>query len=306
MADQNDKPMIGAVSATQPATARRGRILRRLAPFVALGAIAISFAIHHTELLDEHDLGATLLTLAVAAVAVFAFAALARATDQPLPVVITLRPGGRDVREIREEDLNFCAALHAETLPHGFFVALGRRFLRAYLATFVASPHAVALLLTVNRAPVGMVVGILQPRAHARWVMRHRGIRLALLGGLALATRPLLALRFVNKRFARYRRAWGRRSAEPAAEPGAQPAVLSHVAVAPGAQGAGFGAQLVDAFVDEARRAGASEVILVTFAGAAGATGFYRSLGWVESGLRRDFDGASIVEFTLPLEDGKR
>ena len=196
--------------------------------------------------------------------------------------------------------------MHAETLPHGFFVELGHRFLRAYLATFVASPHAAVLLLTMQDAPVGMVAGILRPRSHRRWVLRHRGVRLALLGGLALAARPRLALRFGRTRIARYRRAWSRRSTSQAPEPEGQPAVLSHVAVAPGAQGAGLGTMLVDAFVAAARDAGSPRVVLVTLAGENGAAGFYRRHGWVENGLRCDFDGEPMIELTLSLRTDER
>lgn len=297
--------MIGAARTHRlPAALRRALLLRRPALLAAVGAIVVSYGLHHTRPLDGHDFLVTLLMAATATAVALAVAALAHPAQHQLPLVITLGPDGAKVRAVGADDLDFCAALHAETLPHGFFAELGHRFLRAYLATFVASPHAVALLLTAHDEPVGMVVGILRPRAHTRWVVRHRGTRLALLGCLALATRPRLALHFARTRIARYRRAWGRRSAAPAAEPPEQPAVLSHVAVAPGAQGQGLGAQLVDAFVDAARAAGSPRVVLVTLAGESGAAGFYRARGWLESGRSHDFDGEPVIEFTLPLRQG--
>lgn len=298
--------MISTARASQRAAVKRARLLRRLAPLAALGVIGISYGLHHMSPLDGHDLLVTLLMVATATVVALSFAAFARTAEQQLPVVVTLRSGSAGIRAAGTDDLDFCAALHAETLPHGFFAELGHRFLRGYLATFVASPHAVALLLTANDAPVGMVVGIFRPRAHARWVSRHRGIRLALLGGMALATRPRLALRFARTRTARYRRAWSRRSTSPATEPAGQPAVLSHVAIAPGAQGAGLGAQLVDAFVDAAREAGSPRVVLVTLAGESGAAGFYRHQGWFESGLHSSSDGDPLIELTLPLRPEER
>lgn len=293
--------MSGAARTGRPVALHLVRLIRNPALLAAIGAIAVSYGLHHTRPLDGHDVVVLLLMAATATAVALAVAALARPAKRELPVVITLGLDSAGIRAVGADDLDFCAALHAETLPHGFFVGLGQRFLRAYLATFVASPHAVALLLTAHDTPVGMVVGILRPRAHTRWVLRHRGTQLASLGCLALATRPRLALHFARTRIARYRRAWGRRSTSPAAEPPEQPAVLSHVAVAPGAQGQGLGAQLVDAFVDAARAAGSPRVVLVTLAGDRGAAGFYRARGWLESGRSRDFDGEPVIEFTLPL-----
>ena len=298
--------MIRTAHENHLAAVRRAQLLRRLAPVAAVAAAGVTYGLHHTTPFAGHNVDVVLLVVAAAAVVACIPAALARLTERQLPVVVMVRPGDVDIRPAGTDDLDFCAALHAETLSHGFFVELGHRFLRAYLATFVGSPHAAALLLTMQGAPVGMVVGILRPRAHRRWVLRNRGMRLALLGGLALATRPRLALRFARTRIARYCRAWSVRSTSQTAEPEGQPAVLSHVAVAPGAQGAGLGSMLVDAFVAEARAVGAPRVVLTTLAGETGAAGFYARHGWVENGLRRDFDGEPMIEFTLSLRPGER
>ena len=290
-------------SASQPDhLARRARLLRRLAPLAGLAAAAGSFGLHHTDPLDGHELRVTLLIVAATAAIAYLFVAVARSSERRLPTVIALSRGSSEVRALTRGDLDFCTVLHAETLPHGFFAELGHPFLRAYLETFVSSPQGVALLLTANDAPVGMVVGVLNVRAHVRWVFRHRGARLALLGVMALAIRPRLALRFARTRLARYRRAWSRRNAATVAEqPAGQPAVLSHVAVVPGAQRAGFGAQLVGAFVEAAREAGSSRVVLTTLAGETGAAGFYRRQGWIELGPHLDFDGQAALGFSLPL-----
>ena len=298
--------MIRTARESQLAAGRRARLLRRLAPLAALAAAGISYGLHHTTPLDGHDLRVISLVIVAAAVVAMVPAVLARTVERQLPVVVTLRPGSTDLREVGTDDLDLCAALHAETLPHGFFAELGHRFLRSYLATFVASPHAVALLVTAEDAPVGMVVGMLRPQAHARWVVRHRGVRLALVGGMALVARPRLAVRFGRTRITRYRRAWGRGRTSPVPGQAVQPAVLSHVAVAPGAQGAGLGGQLVHAFVDAARNVGCPRVVLTTLTGANGAAGFYRRQGWIESGQHRDFDGQLMIVFSLLLSPEER
>lgn len=287
------------------AAARRVRLLRWWGPAAALAAASLTYGLHHMPPLEDHGVSTALLVLAAAVVLSALPTALSHATERQLPLVVAV--GGRSgvVRPAGSADLAFCASLQAETLPHGFFAQLGHRFVRAYLATFLASPHAIGLVVTVREAPVGMVVGVLRPGPHARWVLRRRGVRLAVLGVAALAVRPQPALRFVRTRLGRYRRAL-RRAHTPvpdasAASAGDGPAVLSHIAVAPGAQGAGFGAQLVAAFLGDVLAAGCERVVLTTLAGEAGAAGFYRRNGWHEDGEVIGFDGQRMIGFSLEL-----
>ena len=77
-------------------------------------------------------------------------------------------------------------------------------------------------------------------------------------------------------------------------------AVLTHVAVAPDAQGTGLGRVLVEAFVAHARARGADEVRLITHAHTR-APSFYRRLGWSSLGERSASDGSLVEEFRLVL-----
>ena len=206
------------------------------------------------------------------------------------------------VRALTPADAAFAAALHARALPHGFFARLGPRYLRAYHASFAASPFAVALVAVVGARPVGVLLGTLDNRAHYRWVVRHRLLRLAFAGVLALAVRPRLAAAFLRTRAAHYARSLTRlrRRGVPAAggpqAPGRPVAVLTHVAVASAARGRGVGARLTEAFVGTAHSA-AGRIALVTLAGDAGAGRFYERLGWVRVDERRDRDGRLIAEY---------
>jgi len=199
------------------------------------------------------------------------------------------------------------ARLHASQLPHGFFGRLGERFLADYHATFVASPHAVALVTTgENGAVTGFLVGTLSaPTTHTRWVLHEHGRRLAFSGVLALAVRPAVAARFLRTRSAPYARRMlasrGRRVAAVTAGPTPRIAVLTHVAVDPAVRGAGAGTALVEAFVDRARHAGAQRAVLVTLDGTRGAGRFYERLGWERTATRRDRDGHPIAEYSLAL-----
>ena len=208
-------------------------------------------------------------------------------------------------------DTTEAARLHLAHLPHGFFPKLGARFLRRYYRTFLASPHAVALATGTPGAPAGVLVGILRPRPHLEWVVRHHGPRLGLAGMAALLVRPRLLGGFIRRRLPRYLKALRsvlrsrRRGSEGASAPPGQAAgVLSHIVVAPSTQRGGSGVLLVEAFLAEARRAGLERVRATTLGGPGGATGFYERTGWQRQSETRNWDGETIVLYERPTQAG--
>lgn len=279
-----------------------------LAALVALAAAALGYVAHHASPLAGHAAQTAALVVAVAALSAVALGAgVAARRPRSLPDLIVAPPGIARLRPAQQEDLDFCTVLHARTLDHGFFVGLGPRFLRLYNATFLDSPHATALVATVAGHPVGALTGVLDPGAHRRWLIRHRAPRLAIGAVGALLTRPRPALLFMRTRVARYARSWWRHrggaQAARQAEGEEAVAVLSHLAVLPGARGAGAGSQLADAFVDAARRSGAGLAALVTLDGEQGAGRFYASLGWQPGERRFTTEGRTLREWRLSLTE---
>jgi GNAT superfamily N-acetyltransferase len=217
---------------------------------------------------------------------------------------------GITVRFMNVGDLPAAARLHATLLPHGFFARLGQRFLRAYYRTFLSSPHGIGLVACLAGQPVGVLAGTAHNAAHYRWVIQHHGVSLAWLGATAMLVRPTVAAWFVRTRLRRYARRLLRLPLRPAPtgrDAGAgdpadgDPAVLTHVMVAGDAQRQGVGAALVDRFSVTARTAGASRAMLVTFAGQAGASTFYKRLGWEHLEDRPGRDGWQLSVFARPL-----
>lgn len=213
----------------------------------------------------------------------------------------------RDTRltALRPEDLAAAAELHAEALPHGFFPALGRRFLARYLATYLDDQDGVAIAAVVDGRLVGFLVGTTDTTTRRAHVVRRHGPRMVMTGLVALVTRPRLALRFLRTRAWRYAgavvRGLRRRPAPTVSTAPPVPAVLSHVAVSPDARGAGLGAALVRAFEREVQAAGRSSAELVTRADGDGAGEFYRCLGWREDGGFDDRDGVHWARFVRRL-----
>lgn len=205
-------------------------------------------------------------------------------------------------------DISAAIGLHARLLPHGFFVDLGPGFMSRYYRHFMASPHAYAVVATVNGVVVGALVGTLDHGRHARWTtLRVPGF--AASACAAMLRRPRTIRRFVTKRLTRYTRSMARRLGQmfpagqrrSAALPDERVAVLSHVFMDPDCQGMGLGRALVDSFVAAARAAGASRAELATLHGAAGAGEFYTAQGWERRGRPHAVDDRLFQTYSLTL-----
>lgn len=210
---------------------------------------------------------------------------------------------------MQRADVAVSADLHVRLLRTGTFPSLGVGFLRAYHRSSLASPHGIALMADVDGVPVGFLLGASPNRTHLRWVLRHRGIVLAVRGLLALLTRPGLACWFIRARLRRYVRGVLRllapsgsvtSSTAVAADP-APVAVLAHIAVEDSGRGSGAGRLLVAAFGAQATRHGATAAHVVTLAGSAGAGAFYARLGWDHVGDHASLDGENASEYRLNL-----
>lgn len=270
---------------------RRGRVATRqptwwIAALIAGTTAMLTFALHHSlPSAQAHAIeGAMFVVLIAAALGWTPAVAAARRLHPAPPLVVVAPPTGQSIRRATPEDVAFMAALHADALPHGFFVALGPRFLRGYHRTFLDSPYAIAEVIEITGQPVGVLLGILEPRNHRRWTIKRRGLLLAALAFPALLGRPVVAVRFLRSRARRYTSAvrTARREAGPATRV-SEPAVVSHVAVLDGARGYGAGSALIDSFTQTAAAAGATDVELVTLAGGL-AESFYRAQGWTALG----------------------
>jgi GNAT superfamily N-acetyltransferase len=220
-------------------------------------------------------------------------------------------PVAVSVRFLRLGDVEYAALLHQACLAHGFFSTLGLPFLRAYHAAFASSPYAVALVATYSGSPAGIGVGTVRNRVHYRWVLRHHGLRLALLALAGLLRNPRTVAVPALRRVGRYARAL-RRLGGPVALPDDAasgrrrrrrnvPGVLTHVAVAPGMRGLGVGTALCERFLAEAAGRGVTEVRLVTEAGPAGAGAFYARTGWQRRGVRDDWDTGQVEAWSMSL-----
>ncbi|MDH6522287.1 GNAT superfamily N-acetyltransferase [Streptomyces sp. SAI-090] len=215
-------------------------------------------------------------------------------------------PGGFVIRRMSPEDLPFVVPEYLENFPEGFFARLGPAFLTAQCRTYLASPHARALIAEAEGIPVAFLLGVTDPAAHRCEVLGgHR--RTLLLRGLAgLALRPRLALHFVRTRLGRYLRKLmpgGRAVPDPALVQQGITAVLAYVAVSSRARSGGIGGALIDQFVADAYASGCARVSLVTAVGDSGAGPYYERRGWLPRGETRTPEGRRLAAYDLPLRE---
>ena len=220
------------------------------------------------------------------------------------------RPEKFDVRTLQPNDAAAVATLHHSELPHGFFPQLGVGFLREYYRGFALSPHAIGLVAERDGVLSGVLVGMVDRREHFLWLVRQRGLQLALVALVALLRRPSLIGPFLTGRLRRYgcwlvrARSEARGDAGPDGVPST--AVLAHVAVAPHARSQGVGTRLVNSFLEESAAAGRRSVRVTTLDGPGGAADFYRRTGWTPQAWTTAWDGDPIVVLsrtTQPIDD---
>jgi len=172
------------------------------------------------------------------------------------------------VRPYSLQDLDRVVALQRATLPEDFWSGFDVSFLRVLHEGFLRS-QPIAFVAVSNGVVIGFVVG----SAQSRWFSR------------VLLLKPQQLLLAISRRGLRQPRViWQilrRVVLRLQASPPDDGAVLMYLAVDPGSQRAGIGRVLVDKFVQEAARRGATRVRLKTVKfNNEGTNAFYRALGF--------------------------
>ena len=276
---------------------------------VSASAALLAYSLHHLPPFAGHAVASIVTAVALTTLMTVIVASRPALKPRVETPVLVLSPNSELlVRGGDRDDLGFTAALHEEALPHGFFADLGPRFLRAYHRTYLDSPHGRFIVAGLEGHAIGFVAGAVDPTRHRRWLFRHHGLRLVLVGTCALAARPRAGLHFFRTRVQRYAAAWRQHRGRPSPDTSAPPArraELSHLATSSGARGVGAGGALVRAFATSAKAAGADEVTLTTLRGPEGAGPFYRGRGWIQ-GEDVTFSGTVFEQWHYDLRGGVR
>jgi len=207
-------------------------------------------------------------------------------------------------RRMAAADLPFVVDQHLHHFPDGFFARLGPTFLSEYYRAFLTGSAVSATIAEMEGRPVGYLVGVSDPAEHRDHVVRRHGRSLVLKAATAMLLRPPLGLLFLRTRAGLYARKLLRRRTQP--EPSAKvvatgpTAVLTHVAITPGAQSHGIGSELIRRFDEEVAANGCKQVTLVTASGVEGAGPYYEHRGWTACGQRCTPDGLWLTTYQRP------
>lgn len=196
-------------------------------------------------------------------------------------------------RAARQADVPNIVAIHQQAFPGFFLTTLGPRFLTRFYAAMTGSPDALCLVIEREYGIEGFIVGPLHPAGYFRRLLLRQGpgfLRDAL---PAMLRNPGAVVRRVF-RAVRYR------GEAPVAWPGA--ALVSSVAVAPGAVGSGAAGALVERFCAEAAARGTTHVYLTTdVVDNPAANRFYQKHGFVVESVIVRPDGRAMNRYLRPL-----
>jgi ribosomal protein S18 acetylase RimI-like enzyme len=204
----------------------------------------------------------------------------------------TRKDGEVSIRAMSAVDVDRVTDIHVGAFAGFFLTYLGRRFVRLFYSETVALGE-IALVAESEGAIVGLVMGSTSPGRFFTRLLQRRAVGFAVAALPAVARRPRILLR-VTRALLKPREA-GR----PVGT-----ATLLSVAVAADAQGLGAGRKLVVAFLEEARRRGATRVDLTTDKTCNDRTNaFYRSLGFQVGREITTPEKRILNEYELRLSD---
>lgn len=195
-----------------------------------------------------------------------------------------------ETRGMTRADLERVVAIHLAAFPGFFLTFLGARFLRLFYEQVIALDE-IRLVAVAGGRCVAFAVGSAAPGAFFRTLLRRRALAFARCALPAVLRRPTAAVRIAR---ALLKPKQARRAAGTA--------TLLSLSVDPPVQRAGIGRRLVHAFVDEARRRGATRVDLTTDRDDNEPTnGFYLSLGFTVARELVTPEGRILNEYELDL-----
>jgi ribosomal protein S18 acetylase RimI-like enzyme len=205
---------------------------------------------------------------------------------------------GIQLRAACFDDVDTIVGVHLSAFPDFFLSRLGFRFLRQLYRVFVTDPDGICLIAEYGSATergsiVGFVAGSSAPAALFRRALRSRGLLFAWSAAGALLRDPVTVAR-------RLLAAISYRGEQPAMLPSA--ALLSSLAVAPGARLGGVGRALVNGFCGAARSRHSPCVYLTTDRNDNDAVNsFYRTLDFTVLTTTTRRDGRVMITYVKTL-----
>jgi GNAT superfamily N-acetyltransferase len=181
-----------------------------------------------------------------------------------------------EITTMSSSHINSVVQIHLRAFPIFFLSFLGPRFLREFYSSFLVDSQGVGFVALSSAGQIlGVIVGPVDPRGYFKRLLKRRWWKFCMASIAAVVQRPSCIPRLFRAVFYR--------GESPA---GVQRALLSSVAVDPNVQSVGVGKKLVEHWLREVRRRGATGCYLTTDAeGNEKVNQFYQSLHWRIDGV---------------------
>lgn len=208
------------------------------------------------------------------------------------------------VRQMKSSDLADIVAWHSQSFSSAFYSQLGHGFLRHWFTSHMNAPGSVSLTVSDSSGYlVGYLIGTTDQSAASRgsW---QTGYITGLRGACALLARPSMWVSFLRVRAGPYavktiRQILRPRKGKVLSSGDGQ---LMYICMAPSHRCLGAGSVLLEAFVGEARRSGATRLTLVTETENVSAQRFCIRHGWtINSKPAQAMDGRPLTRMELNL-----
>lgn len=196
------------------------------------------------------------------------------------------------VRPMGRADVGSVVGLHRDAFPNNFMTTFGESFLSSFYEGLIAHPEGYGCVVA-DRAdrPVGFCVG---GSGDARRLARGMLLRRPLAFVWPALVNVVRSPRRLGRVLSLARSYFGPRSNEPSVP---TTALLMQVAVAEDLRGSGAAQRMVESFLNEMRKRGASAVSLGAEADNARAIAFYQRVGFIEA-------RPGIFEYRFDAENG--
>lgn len=190
------------------------------------------------------------------------------------------------VRPMSIDDVEAVVAIHLSAFQGFFLTFLGERFLHELYRAIVLDEESVVFVAVDGTRVIGFVAGAASPGLYRR-AARRRWLAFGIASLSAFLRRPAILPRLLRALYA------------PPRPPSAGAPLMS-LAVAPSMQRAGAGRQLTQAFLEGARRRGATAAVLTTDKwGNDAANAFYRAQGFTLAGEHVTPEGRAMNDYVI-------
>lgn len=181
-----------------------------------------------------------------------------------------------EITALSSSHINSVVHIHLKAFPDFFLSFLGPRFLGEFYGSFLVDAQGVGYVaLSSSGKVVGAIVGPIDPGGYFKRLLKRRWWKFCVASIAAVVQRPSCMSRLFRAFFYR-----------GDAVEGLQRALLSSIAVDPNVQGAGIGKKLVECWIKEVSRRGATGCYLTTDAdGNDKVNAFYQGLNWRIDGV---------------------